>query len=461
MNKVGLYGLGVMGTSLAENIYRHGFSLSVYNIEVQKAIQFAKNKDGVMACESLEAFVNSLAKPRVIILMVTAGKAVDEVIASLLPYLQQEDCIIDCGNSFYLDSEKRQQELEQKGIHFISAGVSGGERGALLGPSIMPSGNRSAYQNAAEVLETIAAHNSDGSSCCHYIGIKGCGHFVKMVHNGIEYADMQLLADAYALLRFAYADDTEQIASIFAHYQSGMLSSYLMEITASILRYQEWDGTFLIHHILDVAKQKGTGKWVVQTAIEEGIAVPSIEQAVSSRFLSEQKNLRNELAAHYEKKQQANPYDTFIKELEEALYFMKIMIYAQGFAFMQRINEKNGYGICFHTLATIWQEGCIIKSAFLKTLAHIYDEQPDLEHLLLAKPIQEKVQSYEASARNVVAYAVQNGISIPLMMSALSYYDAIRCADSTTALLQAQRDYFGAHTYERNDRKGVFHTIWE
>ena len=198
MNKVGLYGLGVMGTSLAENIYRHGFSLSVYNIEVQKAIQFAKNKDGVMACESLEAFVNSLAKPRVIILMVTAGKAVDEVIASLLPYLQQEDCIIDCGNSFYLDSEKRQQELEQKGIHFISAGVSGGERGALLGPSIMPSGNRSAYQNAAEVLETIAAHNSDGSSCCHYIGIKGCGHFVKMVHNGIEYADMQLLADAYA-----------------------------------------------------------------------------------------------------------------------------------------------------------------------------------------------------------------------------------------------------------------------
>ena len=256
MNKVGLYGLGVMGTSLAENIYRHGFSLSVYNIEVQKAIQFAENKDGVMACESLEAFVNSLAKPRVIILMVTAGKAVDEVIASLLPYLQQEDCIIDCGNSFYLDSEKRQQELEQKGIHFISAGVSGGERGALLGPSIMPSGNRSAYQNAAEVLETIAAHNSDGSSCCHYIGIKGCGHFVKMVHNGIEYADMQLLADAYALLRFAYADDTEQIASIFAHYQSGMLSSYLMEITASILRYQEWDGTFLIHHILDVAKQR-------------------------------------------------------------------------------------------------------------------------------------------------------------------------------------------------------------
>ena len=461
MNKIGVYGLGVMGSSLATNIFNHGFSLSVYNIEHEKSVCFAKDKAAVTACKNVEEFVNSLEKPRSVILMVTAGKAVDDVIASLLPYLEENDCIIDCGNSFYLDSEKRQQELKTKGIHLIGAGVSGGEKGALLGPSIMPSGDAGAYQSVREVLEAIAAHNSDGSSCCSYIGEKGSGHFVKMVHNGIEYAEMQPLADAYALLAHVYKNDQDKIQSVFDQYRSGVLKSYLVDITADILKKQDTDDTYLIDHILDVAKQKGTGKWVVQVSLDMGIAVPSIEQAVSSRFLSEQKDLRMTLDQKYGCMKEASPYVDLMKELEEALLFMKIMIYAQGFAFIQAVSQQKEYGVNLHTLASIWQEGCIIKSEFLKELAQIYEEQPDLKHLLLSEVMAKKVRNYESSARHVVAYAIKEGVSAPLMNSALQYYDAIRCGNSTTSLIQAQRDYFGAHTYKRNDREGVFHTIWE
>ncbi|MGX8850484.1 NADP-dependent phosphogluconate dehydrogenase [Amedibacillus sp. YH-ame10] len=457
-NKIGLYGLGVMGQSLARNIHSKNHSISVYNRNKEVLHTFVNTYQGIEGYDTLEEFVHSLEKPRKIILMV-ADFAVDDVIKALIPLLQRGDILLDCGNTFYKETQRRQEELESVGIHFIGSGVSGGEMGALLGPSIMPSGNAEAYQSVKDILESIAAHNEDGSACCTYIGKGGSGHFVKMVHNGIEYADMQVIAEAYEILK-DNLQSQEEIIQAWDVLRSGKLKSYLMDITYEILCHKE-EGEYLLPYISDLARQKGTGKWTSQISFDFALAIPSLTEAVQVRFLSSEKLIREQLSDHY-KKDAYIPYEgDLLQDLEDALYTARISTYAQGLHLIHKVSLENDYQIDMKEVARIWQNGCIIKSVFLQEIIRAYMKDAKLEHLLLSDVLSKEIKQCNDGARRVLLHAIKNKCFTPVLSSSVQYLDGMCTKYLSTNLLQAQRDFFGAHTYERTDKEGTFHTKWE
>ena len=460
MNNIGVYGLGVMGQSLARNIMQHGFSVSVYNIETEITKQFTQIYPKLFGYESLEAFVNSLEKPRKIILMVTAGRVVDSVIASLKPLLAKGDILIDCGNSYYEDTQRRMQSMQQDGFYLIGSGVSGGEKGALHGPSIMPSGEYRAYCEIADIFTAIAAKNEDGTACCTYIGKEGSGHFVKMVHNGIEYADMQLLAELYAILKRLYPKDRAAVQKAFHQLNQHNLASYLLDITEDILQKKEQE-EWLLDKVLDVAKQKGTGKWTACVSLEYGVPVPSLIEAVEARFLSSMKAQRLQAEQCYAGTQdEETGNEQLAADLYKAVLLAKTSIYAQGFSLIAAVNAQCGYHIDTKQLAVIWQNGCIIKSEFLKDIYQAYDKDANLTNLLVSDQFTEYVKQGREDLQRIISFALQKGLYIPVLCSAMNYVNGYTTASLETNLIQAQRDCFGAHTYERVDQAGVFHSDW-
>lgn len=460
MNDIGLYGLGVMGQSLARNIARNGYPISVYNIEKEVTAEVTQKYPQLDGYDELKEFVGSLKKPRKIILMVTAGTVVDKVCDSLVPLLEEGDILIDCGNSFYKDTERRQKKLGESGIYLIGSGVSGGEKGALEGPSIMPSGDAEAYAQIQDIFTSMAAVNPDGTRCCTYIGNGGSGHFVKMVHNGIEYADMQLIAEFYAIFKKLYSYDHDAITQAFQQLNKGDLSSYLLDITAAILQHKE-EGDYLLDHVLDVAKQKGTGKWTAQAALDYGIAVPSLLEAVQARFLSCQKDERIAAERMYgNKRDSAMDSKEVLACIEKCMLLAKTSIYAQGFSLMQAVSDDRGYQINQLGLSVIWQNGCIIKSEFLKKIGEVYKKDPDVKNLLLSEVFHPMVEECREAAATVLRYAQEYGLYTPVLSSSVQYINGYTTANLETNLIQAQRDCFGAHTYQRIDQEGVFHSEW-
>ncbi|SEO14970.1 6-phosphogluconate dehydrogenase [Amphibacillus marinus] len=465
-HSIGVIGLGVMGSNIALNMARKGERVAVYNYTSDLTNQLiGRVKDEQMTpFYQLADFVESLEVPRKIFLMVTAGDAVDSVIQALRPLLGKKDIIIDGGNSHFKDTANRYHNLKKDGIAFIGAGISGGEVGALEGPAIMPGGDREAYQLVAPILTRIAAQ-VDGEPCCTYLGIEGSGHFVKTVHNGIEYADMQLISEAYSLLRYRLKLSLEEIASLFDQWNAGELNSYLIEITATILRKKDAiTGAPLIDVILDKVGQKGTGMWTSLQAIESGIPSSIMTESLFARYMSTLKEDRLKAAAllsgpdQDERKLDKQQWIEFIRQ---ALYMGKICAYAQGFNQFKMTSEKYNWLLPLPKIARIFRGGCVIRASFLNDICKAYTENPGLENLLFSDFFLEKAKAYQQSLRFVVREAVGSGIALPCFLSSLSYYDSYRTAHSNANLLQAQRDFFGAHTYERNDRAGVFHTDWE
>ena len=462
---IGLVGLAVMGENLCLNMESKGFSVSVYNRTPQKTQDFMEGRaagKNISGHTSLTDFVASLKSPRKIMLMVKAGKPVDDFIDLLLPLLDKGDIIIDGGNSHYPDSDRRTAYLEEKGLLFIGAGVSGGEEGALLGPSIMPGGSAQAWSHVRDIFKGIAAVVAN-EPCCEWIGPQGSGHFVKMVHNGIEYGDMQLICEAYHLFK-ATGYTTDEIQAIFKSWNTGVLDSYLIEITADILAYKDEDGQPIVDKILDTAGQKGTGKWTSVSALDVGAPLTLISESVFSRILSSMKNERVQAAQILSGPTAVFSGDkkAFAKEIEQALYASKIVSYAQGYDLMKKVSIELNWNLNFGEIAMMWRGGCIIRSAFLNNIKEAYDKKPDLANLLLDDFFKKAIETAQTGWRNVCAYAAVNGVPVPAFSSALAYFDAYRCDRLPANLLQAQRDYFGAHTYERIDhpRGEFFHTNW-
>jgi len=462
---IGLIGLAVMGENLVLNMESKGFPVAVYNRTPEKTKQFAETKakdKNILPTYSIEEFIHSLERPRKIMLMVKAGKPVDQFIEMLLPYLDKGDLIIDGGNSDYRDSERRAQYLEEKGYLFIGTGVSGGEEGALKGPSIMPGGKPEAYKLVEPIFTKIAAQ-VDGEPCCTHIGPGGAGHYVKMVHNGIEYGDMQLITEAYMLLKHVLGMNADELHQTFKEWNSGDLDSYLIEITADIFSKKDSEtGKPLVDVILDTAGQKGTGKWTVQSALDLGVSSPTIAEAVFARIISSLKDERVE-ASKILSGPNVTPNgekDTFKDAIRDALYASKICSYAQGFALMQAASRDYDWNLNYGEISMIWRGGCIIRAHFLQRIKDAYDKNPDLKNLLLDPYFNDVIKKTQNAWRWVVADASKIGIPIPAFSSALSYYDSYRHARLGANLLQAQRDYFGAHTYQRVDKEGVFHTEW-
>jgi 6-phosphogluconate dehydrogenase len=467
MNKqtIGVIGLAVMGKNLALNIAEHGYSICVYNRSEDKTKQLIEESTfpHLVGAFSIEDFVASLEKPRKMILMVKAGKAVDDTIETLLPYVEEGDLIIDGGNSYYQDTLRRSTFLKEKGIDFIGLGISGGEEGARKGPSLMPGGDKKAHALVAPILEAIAA-KVDQEACTTYIGKDGAGHFVKMVHNGIEYADMQLIAEAYAIMKELFGLTPPELHKIFKQWNEGELSSYLIEITAEIFnKKDEQSEGYLVDKILDTAGQKGTGKWTSQVALDLGIAIPTITEAVFSRSLSAFKENRvaaSKVLAFKGTKPDIKDQEAFIEAIRKALYASKICAYAQGFDLMREASTQYGWELPLGEIAKIFRGGCIIRAQFLNKIKEAYDKDPQLSHLFLDPYFKEVVTDYQEAWRDVVAMAAKAGIPTPALSSALAYLDAYRSAVLPMNLLQAQRDYFGAHTYQRVDQEGVYHTKW-
>lgn len=464
--QIGVIGLAVMGKNLALNIESRGYSVAVYNRTYAKTEDFlaneAKGKNFVGA-KTIEEFVNSLEKPRKIMLMVKAGPATDATIESLKPHLEEGDILIDGGNTLYEDTIRRNEELDKTGIHFIGTGVSGGEEGALNGPSLMPGGQKEAYELVAPIFEAISA-KVDGDPCVTYIGPNGAGHFVKMVHNGIEYGDMQLIAEAYFILKHVLGMDANELHEVFTEWNRGELDSYLIEITADIFtKVDEETGKPIIDVIMDKAGQKGTGKWTSKNALDLGVPLPLITESVFARFISSLKDERVK-ASNMLSGPKPNAYGGDRKELIEAvrkaLYMSKITSYAQGFAQMRAASEEYNWDLKFGDIAMIWRGGCIIRAQFLQKIKEAFDRDPELPNLMLDPYFKEIVENYQSALREVVSLAVKNGIAVPTFASAIAYYDSYRSEDLPANLIQAQRDYFGAHTYERKDKPGVFHTNW-
>lgn len=455
-NEVGLIGLGVMGQSLAANMANKGFQVAVYNRNIEKTNEFVKTYPSIKGYDDILAFLSSLKLPRIVILMVTAGEVVDTVSEALYPYLDKGNIIVDCGNSFYQDSEKRMAYWKEKGIHFIGSGVSGGEKGALLGPSIMPSGAKEAYDHLEPIFTRIAAQNDDNTPCCTYVGKGGSGHFVKMVHNGIEYADMQLISEVYSVLKILYQDDNEKIQALFEKLNQGKLNSYLLEITSNIFKVKE-DKEYLIDKISDVAAQKGTGKWTAQVSLDCGVPIPSMIEAVEARFLSTM-NERGHKSMNEKPIQFSEEIESSI---EKAFYLAKISIYAQGFSLMKKVSEDNSYDIDFKNLANIWKNGCIIKSAFLDEIMNVFQQDSNNSNLLLSEVFTKDIEEGLPLLQNIVSECISQGMYVPVLSSSLNYIQGLFTKRLSTNLVQAQRDYFGAHTYERVDKEGSFHTIWE
>ncbi|HDI8105078.1 TPA: NADP-dependent phosphogluconate dehydrogenase [Staphylococcus aureus] len=462
--QIGVIGLAVMGKNLAWNIESRGYSVSVFNRSSEKTdlmVEESKEKN-IHPTYSLEEFVNSLEKPRKILLMVQAGKATDATIDSLLPLLDDGDILIDGGNTNYQDTIRRNKALAQSAINFIGMGVSGGEIGALTGPSLMPGGQEEAYNKVADILDAIAAKAKDSASCVTYIGPNGAGHYVKMVHNGIEYADMQLIAESYAMMKELLGMSHEDIAQTFKDWNAGELESYLIEITGDIFMKLDENKEALVEKILDTAGQKGTGKWTSINALELGIPLTIITESVFARFISSIKEERVNASKELNGPKASFDGDKkdFLEKIRKALYMSKICSYAQGFAQMRKASEDNEWNLKLGDLAMIWREGCIIRAQFLQKIKDAYDNNPGLQNLLLDPYFKNIVTEYQDALRDVVATGVQNGVPTPGFSSSINYYDSYRAADLPANLIQAQRDYFGAHTYERKDKEGVFHTQW-
>ncbi|MDQ0156470.1 NADP-dependent phosphogluconate dehydrogenase [Robertmurraya andreesenii] len=461
----GVIGLAVMGKNLAMNIESRGYSVSVYNRSREKTDEMLKEVEGrnFVGTYSLEEFVDSLEKPRKIMLMVKAGKPTDATIEQLKPLLEKGDILIDGGNTFFVDTQRRNKELSELGIHFIGTGVSGGEEGALKGPSIMPGGQREAYDLVAPIFKDISA-KVNGEPCTTYIGPDGAGHYVKMVHNGIEYGDMQLISESYFLLKHVLGLSADELHQVFSDWNKGELDSYLIEITADIFKkIDEETGKPLVDVILDTAGQKGTGKWTSQSALDLGVPLPLITESVFARFISAMKDERVEASKALkgpETKSFSGDRAAFIESVRKALYMSKICSYAQGFAQMRVASEEYGWDLQYGEIAMIFRGGCIIRAQFLQKIKDAYDRESGLKNLLLDPYFKEIVESYQTSLREIIGVAVQNGIPVPCLSAALSYYDSYRTETLPANLLQAQRDYFGAHTYQRIDKEGIFHTNW-
>lgn len=465
LNTIGVIGLGVMGSNIALNMANKGEQVAVYNYTRDLTDKLLQKIEGqaLTPYYEIEEFVQALEKPRKIFLMVTAGNAIDSVIQSVVPFLEKGDVIMDGGNSHYKDTERRYDELKALGIGYLGIGISGGEVGALTGPSIMPGGDQEVYNKVAPILTKIAAQVND-TPCCTYIGPKGAGHFVKMVHNGIEYADMQLIAEAYTFLRKNIGLSVEEIATIFETWNQGELKSYLIEITAEILRKKdEITGLPLIDMILDKAGQKGTGKWTSLQSIDNGIPTSIITEALFARYISSLKEERIQaeaiLSGPNYKKQNLDK-DVWIEYVRQALYMGKICAYAQGFTQYKMTSELYEWHLPLKDIALIFRSGCIIRAEFLNVISEAYQKQPSLNNLLIDPYFAEKSMDYQNGLRKIVCEGIQAGNAFPCLSASLTYYDSYRTGSSNANMLQAQRDYFGAHTYERIDAQGVFHTNW-
>ncbi|MCA9939644.1 MAG: decarboxylating NADP(+)-dependent phosphogluconate dehydrogenase [Anaerolineales bacterium] len=464
---IGLIGLAVMGQNLVLNMNDHGFTVAVYNRTTSVVDDFlAQEAHGtnVIGAHSIEELIGHLKRPRRVMLMIKAGAPVDGVIEQLLPHLDAGDIVIDGGNSNYQDTMRRTAYLEARGLLFIGTGISGGEEGARHGPSIMPGGSPAAWPHVQAILQSIAAKVADGTPCCDWVGENGAGHFVKMVHNGIEYGDMQLISEAYHLLSTVLNLSPEEMSRVFARWNEGNLDSYLIEITGHILAFTDEDGAPLVNKILDTAGQKGTGKWTASNALESGIPLTLIAEAVFARFLSALKEERVAAAKLLAGPQTSfsGQRQAFIDDLGAALYAAKIVSYTQGYMLMRAAAKEYGWNLNYGGVALMWREGCIIRSAFLGKIKEAYDRDAELVNLLLDPYFRAQVQEAQAAWRRVVAQAVEMGVPVPALSSALAFYDGYRHERLPANLLQAQRDYFGAHTYERVDRpRGqFFHTDW-
>ncbi|CAA9892729.1 gluconate-6-phosphate dehydrogenase, decarboxylating [Candidatus Methylobacter favarea] len=463
---IGLIGLAVMGQNLVLNMNDHGFKVAVFNRTTRTVDEFlngpAKNTQ-IIGTHSLEELVNSLESPRIIMLMVKAGVVVDQYIDKLLPLLSAGDIIIDGGNSLFTDTARRTLALKDQNLLFIGAGVSGGEEGARHGPSIMPGGNKAAWPAVKTILQAISA-KVDGKPCCEWVGENGAGHYVKMVHNGIEYGDMQIIGEAYQLLSQGLGLTADEMHAVFADWNKGELISYLIEITADILAFKDEDGQPLVEKVLDTAGQKGTGKWTGINALELGIPLTLIGEAVFARCLSAQKEERVKAAQLLPKHSQIFNGDKqiIIEAIRNAVYASKIISYAQGFRLMREASKEYGLALNYGEIALLWRGGCIIRSGFLNDIKQAYDASPDLENLLLAEFFMNAVARSDKGWRKAVILAIELAIPTPAFASALAYYDGYRTERLPANLLQAQRDYFGAHTYERTDqpRGRFFHTDW-
>lgn len=464
--QIGVVGMAVMGKNLALNIESRGYSVALYNRTVSKteAVVEEHPDKNLKATYSVEEFVDSIEKPRRIVLMVQAGKGTDATIQSLLPHLDKGDVLIDGGNTFFKDTIRRSEALADSGINFIGTGVSGGEEGALKGPSIMPGGQKEAYELVAPILEQISAKSEDGEPCVTYIGPNGAGHYVKMVHNGIEYGDMQLIAESYDLMKNILGLSVEEMADIFKEWNKGELDSFLIEITADILTRKDDLGTGkpIVDVILDAAGNKGTGKWTSQSALDLGVPLPLITESVFARYISAYKEERVAASAILAKPEYSYTEDKaeLIEKIREALYFSKIMSYAQGFAQLRKASKEYEWDLPFGEIAKIWRAGCIIRARFLQKITDAYETNADIENLLVDDYFNDITKKYHQAVRDVVAIAVQAGVPVPTFSSAISYFDSYRSDRLPANLIQAQRDYFGAHTYERTDREGIFHYSW-
>ena len=461
----GVMGLGVMGRMLALNMERNGFRVAGYDLDPVKVTAFGEdaNKKNLIACDSLESFLAALELPRRILMMVPAGKPVDSAIASLIPVLTKGDLLIDGGNTYFLDTERRSIELEALGIIYIGTGVSGGEQGALWGPSIMPGGQPEAWELVKPIFEAISA-KAYGEPCVAYMGPRGAGHYVKMVHNGIEYGDMQLIAEAYDLLHRGLGLSNEKLHEVFAEWNKGDLESYLIEITADIFtRVDAETGSGIIDLILDEAQQKGTGKWASQNSLDLGAPIPTINAAVESRIISAYKEERvaaSRVLVGPEVKIAGDPQEVILA-VRDALYAAKICSYAQGFGLMRLASKEYDYNLNYSEIARIWRGGCIIRARFLNDIRAAFKRNPDQPNLMVDPEFAIAMNSRQAALRKVVALAAQSGIPALAFSSALAYFDAYRSERLPANLTQAQRDYFGAHTYRRIDKPGTFHTEWQ
>ena len=464
---IGLIGLAVMGQNLVLNMNDHGYTVAVYNRTTSKVSDFMASEAAgtkIIGTYSIEEFVATLKRPRKMMIMVKAGWPVDATIEQLLPHLDEGDIIIDGGNSHYPDSIRRTKELGEKGILFIGTGVSGGEEGARFGPSIMPGGAPEAWPHVKEIFQSISAKVEDGTPCCDWVGSDGAGHFVKMVHNGIEYGDMQLISEAYHLMKSGLGLSAAEMQVAFSEWNEGVLDSYLIEITADILGYMDEAGEPLVEKILDAAGQKGTGRWTAVNALELGIPLTLIGEAVLARALSALKEERvaaSKVLTGPEARFKGDKI-AFVEDIRQALYAAKIISYTQGYMLMSAAAAEYHWDLNYGGIALMWRGGCIIRSAFLGKIKTAYDQSPELSNLLLAPYFKAEVENAQAGWRRVVAKAVEHGIPVPAMSSALAFYDGYRTERLPANLLQAQRDYFGAHTYERVDkpRGEFFHTNW-
>lgn len=464
---IGLIGLAVMGENLVLNMASHGYTVAVYNRTTSKVDEFIGGRaegKSIVGSHSLEELCSHLKRPRRVMIMVKAGAAVDKVIEGLLPFLEEGDIVIDGGNSEFPDSIRRTDDLAEKGILYIGTGVSGGEEGALKGPSIMPGGNPDAWPHVKPIFQAIAAKTDQGEPCCDWVGKGGAGHFVKMVHNGIEYGDMQMICETYQMMKDGLGMSNQQMHDVFAKWNTGVLDSYLIEITRDILGYQDETGTSTVDVILDKAGQKGTGKWTAISALDVGQPLTLIGEAVFARCLSALKDERVEAAkvlngpgTSFE-----GDHEAFVNDLEQALYASKIVSYAQGYQLMRAISDEKDWGLNYGAIALMWRGGCIIRSAFLGNIRDAFEKDSGLTNLLLDPFFEKAVETAQASWRRVVATAATIGVPMPAISSALAYFDGYRTERLPANLLQAQRDYFGAHTYERTDRpRGeFFHTNW-